>query len=622
MARFQKLRDSAYKSALGSNYLEQGRYAEALASTGAEPEAVDPKTPAVSLVESGARRWPGARDPRPGRPRRRRRPRRGDGGAERAARPAGRGGRASPTSTAKAGLAGVAASAAVAGDYDNDGQPDLLVVRPGGLVALPQRGRRLRFADATAAAGFPPSRTRWRPPPSWTSTTTATSTSSCRPRRRTGRPSSSRTTATGRSRTSRRPPQLGAAGAAVAVVPTDFDNRRDVDLFVLRCDRPVLFKNMRDGSFEDVAAELGLARAGAVPVRGGGRREQGRLHRLLPGGARRESSLALSDGRGALRGGARARGGRGRPGGPARRLRQRRPARPARGHARRGCACCATSGRTWADVSAAAFAGARRRAGRPRRPRSAAADLDGDGDPDALVATPRGPAPARERGRQPQPLVRACGSPGASSNRDGVGAKVEIRAGSLRQKLETLGRGADGRRPPTSSSASGAREAPDAVRIIWVSGIVQTETRDEAAAAPSRRAALAVTELDRKPSSCPYLYAWNGERFEFVTDFLGGGEMGYYVAPGVAQRPRPGRVRADRARAARAARRALRAARHERARGGAVPGPAAARSRSTTRRTSLGLPGRGHDVAAEAVPARGGRATRGRRGRSTTAGAT
>ena len=46
-------------------------------------------------------------------------------------------------------------------------------------------------------------------------------------------------------------------------------------------------------------------------------------------------------------------------------------------------------------------------------------------------------------------------------------------------------------------------------------------------------------ELDRKPSSCPYLYAWNGERFEFLTDFLGGGEMGYGVAPGVWNHPDP-----------------------------------------------------------------------------------
>ena len=45
---------------------------------------------------------------------------------------------------------------------------------------------------------------------------------------------------------------------------------------------------------------------------------------------------------------------------------------------------------------------------------------------------------------------------------------------------------------------------------------------------------VTVTELDRKPSSCPYLYTWNGSRFEFVTDFMGGGEMGDWVGPGSA----------------------------------------------------------------------------------------
>jgi hypothetical protein len=48
-----------------------------------------------------------------------------------------------------------------------------------------------------------------------------------------------------------------------------------------------------------------------------------------------------------------------------------------------------------------------------------------------------------------------------------------------------------------------------------------------------------IEELDRKPSSCPFLYSWNGERFEFVTDFLGGGEMGAWQAPGVFNRPDP-----------------------------------------------------------------------------------
>jgi hypothetical protein len=59
---------------------------------------------------------------------------------------------------------------------------------------------------------------------------------------------------------------------------------------------------------------------------------------------------------------------------------------------------------------------------------------------------------------------------------------------------------------------------------------------------------MKVEELDRKPSSCPFLFTWNGARFEFVTDFLGGGEMGDWIAPGVFNHPDPDeyvRVRGD-----------------------------------------------------------------------------
>jgi hypothetical protein len=74
------------------------------------------------------------------------------------------------------------------------------------------------------------------------------------------------------------------------------------------------------------------------------------------------------------------------------------------------------------------------------------------------------------------------------------------------------------------------------VRVLWPAGILQAEV------ASNEKALAGVTsirELDRKPSSCPYLYTWNGSRFEFVTDFLGGGEMGYWVAPGVRNTPDP-----------------------------------------------------------------------------------
>ncbi|MEJ7711846.1 MAG: tetratricopeptide repeat protein [Pyrinomonadaceae bacterium] len=45
MQRFQKLREGGYGSSIGQNYLEQGRYAEALASAGSEPELVDEAAP-------------------------------------------------------------------------------------------------------------------------------------------------------------------------------------------------------------------------------------------------------------------------------------------------------------------------------------------------------------------------------------------------------------------------------------------------------------------------------------------------------------------------------------------------------------------------------------------------
>ncbi len=77
------------------------------------------------------------------------------------------------------------------------------------------------------------------------------------------------------------------------------------------------------------------------------------------------------------------------------------------------------------------------------------------------------------------------------------------------------------------------------MRIIWPSGVVQSETEFGKPAGPTNLATLSVTELDRKPSSCPFLYAWNGERFEFVTDFMGGGEMGYLEEPGRYNKPDP-----------------------------------------------------------------------------------
>src|SRR5439155_19103493 len=53
--------------------------------------------------------------------------------------------------------------------------------------------------------------------------------------------------------------RIGGTPQAFAIVPTDFDNRRDIDVLIVKRDGPpALFSNLRDGTFRDVAAEAGL----------------------------------------------------------------------------------------------------------------------------------------------------------------------------------------------------------------------------------------------------------------------------------------------------------------------------------------------------------------------------
>ncbi len=567
MQRFQKLRDSAYKSSLGSNYLEQGKYAEALASTGAE--AVDPRTPPVRFVEKqvAAGSAPAAASPTLGgtlAPAEvaKALPRAalvladldGDGALDvvEAGLPSLRVLRNEQgrfeDATARSGLAGVAAIAAVAGDYDNDGRPDLLVLKPGALALYHNEGEG-RFKDVTAAAQIPA-----YPFLSVTAAfvdidhdgdldivvagladTAATPAGKAAAFPAAYAPAPSlvlQNDGNGTFTDITAKTQLGAPGHALAIIPTDFDNRRDVDLFVLREDAPVLFKNMRDGSFRDMAAELGLVAKGPFLCAAAGDVNKDEFTDFFLGGES-ASWLALSDGRGGFK---------------------VSPAPPTTVGAlgaqfldydddgvldllvvtANGPHLVRNLGTSWADVTSSAFGAAKvtEFAG----PALALADLDGDGGEDALVATPKQLVSyANEGGRNHSFTVRLNGR---VTNKGAVGVKVDIRAGSLREKLETSAA------VPMAAPADlvfglGQRTKPDAVRVLWVSGIVQTETEMGPAAPVARRAALEVTELDRKPSSCPYLYAWDGTRFAFVTDFLGGGEMGYYEAPGVRNVPDP-----------------------------------------------------------------------------------
>ena len=103
------------------------------------------------------------------------------------------------------------------------------------------------------------------------------------------------------------------------------------------------------------------------------------------------------------------------------------------------------------------------------------------------------------------------------SNRSAIGSKVEMRAGSLRHKLETMST-TPAVEPAGVLFGLAARDRADVVRVLWPAGIVQAEVEPPQLRGASTTAAMPITELNRKPSSCPYLFFWNGSRFEFLTD--------------------------------------------------------------------------------------------------------
>ena len=221
--------------------------------------------------------------------------------------------------------------------------------------------------------------------------------------------------------------------------------------------------------------------------------------------------------------------------------------------------------------------------------RLAAGDLDGDGDTDVIAAAIDAAAAIVCGTTAATATARcACGSRRASATaarrREGG-----VRAGSLRQRLETSA-ATPAVAPADCCSASARATAPTSCACCGRRASCRPRRRR--VDGPPYASTCIVTELDRKPSSCPYLYTWNGARFEFVTDFMGGGEMGTGRA-GPCEPSRPDeyvRIRGDQLRA-RDGR--LRAARDQRARGGAVRRSRCSWSPSITRPASTSIPNEG-----------------------------
>jgi FG-GAP-like repeat/Tetratricopeptide repeat len=118
-------------------------------------------------------------------------------------------------------------------------------------------------------------------------------------------------------------------------------------------------------------------------------------------------------------------------------------------------------------------------------------------------------------------------------NADGVGAWVIAQAGPLWTGLEytTLSAGLGQSRPPVVLGL-GPRPQPDVVRLRWPDNCWQAEFGVQ----PGR--VVRLEERNRKDTSCPVLFTWDGRRFVFVTDFLGAGSVGEALPDGGHRRPR------------------------------------------------------------------------------------
>ncbi len=301
-------------------------------------------------------------------------------------------------------------------------------------------------------------------------------------------------------------------GGSLAFV--DYDNDRDVDLLVATAQKVHLYSNNRDGSFTDVADRSGLAAGGGWPLAVADLNKDGWSDLVLGTGPVRIAwnrrgifevggSLPLPEATGSA---------------------DRKPPGPKRvlvlDYDNDGFLDLATSDAEaglliYRNLGAEQWALVR--SGEPLAA-LAALDVDDDGDLDLAVDGEQGFGILVNEGGNANNSM-TIEPEGVNDNVFGIGARVEVLAGALRQGFTVVS-------PLALHVGLGRRESVDAVRIVWPNGVLQDEIDQEV------ERVVEIRQLDRKGTSCPLLYAHRDGGWSFVTDFLGGCAVGYQLAPG------------------------------------------------------------------------------------------
>jgi hypothetical protein len=106
---------------------------------------------------------------------------------------------------------------------------------------------------------------------------------------------------------------------------------------------------------------------------------------------------------------------------------------------------------------------------------------------------------------------------GNRSNASALGVHLEMSAGGLRAVRTVT-------RLPIELGV-GKHGTVDSLAVRWFDGLLNN---DEIKI--DQCSVLALEELQLPTGSCPYLYAWDGQRFRFVTDLLGASPLGLRVS--------------------------------------------------------------------------------------------
>ena len=148
----------------------------------------------------------------------------------------------------------------------------------------------------------------------------------------------------------------------------------------------------------------------------------------------------------------------------------------------------------------------------------ATADFDNDGRLDAAGIAADGSLHLLRNETATRHAWSRVALNGVRNLRLAPGAIVEVKAGIRYQKQMYASE-------PLHFGLRDAAEI-DTVRITWPNGLIQNETKQ-----PVGRT-LAFKEAQRLSGSCPMIFTWNGREFEFITDVLGVAPLGASAGDG------------------------------------------------------------------------------------------